>query len=92
MAGDEPWHDRLWRFLQSPFGRGLAAVGMLFGPMDAGVFGNPWAKAPEAEGTVFLYHPERVRADIPLSPLEAELARELGPDQGPVRHDRPNTP
>ncbi|MFC4497963.1 MULTISPECIES: hypothetical protein [Streptomyces] len=52
MACHEPWHDRLWRFLQSPLGRGMTALGMLFGPMDVGMSTNPWAEAPAAEGTV----------------------------------------
>lgn len=76
MARDESWHDRLWRFLESYFGHGLVAVGMLFGPVDARAAGGLPAGDPEVEGTAAL-HPERVRADVPLSPLERELAREL---------------
>ncbi|MET8772757.1 DUF6059 family protein [Streptomyces sp. NPDC004658] len=80
MARDEPWHDRLWRFLRSPFGRGLAAIGVLFGPVDVSVLGDWRGRAPEGDGTVFADHPERVRADVPLSSLERELARQLRPD------------
>ncbi|MEU5314911.1 DUF6059 family protein [Streptomyces sp. NPDC021562] len=81
MAREEHWHDRLWRFVQSPVGRGMAAMGVLFGPLDIRVLGCFWEQAPETGGTPYPDHPERVRADIPLSRLERELARQLCPDR-----------
>ncbi|MCX5261983.1 hypothetical protein OOK27_49015 [Streptomyces canus] len=83
MAREEHWHDRLWLFLQSPVGRGLAALGVLLGPLDIRVLGFVWDQVPEADGTPYPHHPERVRADIPLSRLERELARQLRPGRSP---------
>ena len=81
MARDEHWHDRLWRFLNSPVGRGMAALGVLLGPLDIRVLGCARGHVPEADGTPYPFHPERVRSDIPLSRLERELARQLRPDR-----------
>lgn len=80
MGPAQRWRDRLRRFLDSPLGRGVMALGPVYGGLmvlrsaDLDVAGRG---VPTGEQGPLPGHPERVRVDVPLSPLELRLMREL---------------
>nr|BAQ21963.1 hypothetical protein [Streptomyces versipellis] len=78
------------RSLASLAGRGLRFLITMMVPL-----GKIWCYIPDPPQELIMgpapRHPERVRSDVPLSPLERELARQLRQPDPPDEH-RPHRP